>query len=69
MERFVKGSQTDTKLDTIAASIPHFRDSLSTASKARAVYLNKPEGTMLWHSLNESTALNLIGAKTVLLNH
>ena len=69
MERFVKGSQTDTKLDTIAASIPHFRDSLSTASKARAVYLNKPEGTMLWHSLNENTALNLIGAKTVLLNH
>ena len=69
MERFVKGSQTGTKLDTIAASIPHFRDSLSTVSKARAVYLNKPEGTMLWHSLNESTALNLIGAKTVLLNH
>ena len=68
MERFVKGSQTDTKLDTIAASIPHFRDSLSTASKARAVYLNKPEGTMLWHYVNESTALNLIGARAVLLN-
>ena len=68
MERFVKGSQTGTKLDTIAASIPHFRDSLSTASKARAVYLNKPEGTMLWHSVDESAALNLIGARAVLLN-
>ena len=68
MERFVKGSQTDHDLDTIAASIPHFRDSLSTASKARAVYLNKPEGTMLWHSLNENTALNLVEAIAVLLN-
>jgi hypothetical protein len=68
MERFVKGSQIDTDLDTIAVSIPHFRDSISTASKARAVYLNKPEGTMLWHSLNESTALNLVEAGAVLLN-
>jgi hypothetical protein len=69
MERFVKGSQIDHDLDSIAASIPHFRDSISTASKARAVYLNKPEGTMLWHSLNESTALSLIKARAVLLNH
>ena len=68
MERFVKGSQTDTKLDTIAASIPHFRDSLSIVSKARAVYLNKPGGTILWHSVDESAALNLIGARAVLLN-
>jgi hypothetical protein len=69
MERFVNGSQLDADLDTIAASIPHFRDSISTASKARAVYLNKPEGTMLWHSINESTALSLIKARAVLLNH
>ena len=68
MERFVKGSQTDHDLDTIAVAIPHFRDSISTASKARAVYLNKPEGTMLWHSINESTVLNPIGVRAVLLN-
>lgn len=68
MERFVKESPTDADLDTIAASIPHPRDSISTASKARAVYLNKPEGTMLWHSINESTALSPIGASAVLLN-
>jgi hypothetical protein len=68
MERFMKGSQIDTKIDTIAVTIPHFRDSISTASKARAVYLNKPEGTMLWRSINENTTLNLVEAGAVLLN-
>jgi hypothetical protein len=67
--RFETGSEIDSKLNAIASSIPHLRDSISTASKARAVYLNKPEGTLLWQSINQDDILNLERVKEILLNH
>jgi hypothetical protein len=67
VERFIHQSKLDLQLSVIALSIPHMRDSISTASKARAVYLNKPEGTVLWHSIHESTSLRHKGAREALI--
>ncbi|NDB69712.1 MAG: hypothetical protein EB015_17250 [Methylocystaceae bacterium] len=51
--RLQDGSEAFIALDQIAETTSHLRDASATASKARAVYLNKSEGALLWHAIGE----------------
>ena len=68
--RFEEGTDTFAALQKISQAISHLRDPLATASKARAVYLNKSEGALLWHAVGEVVPLHTAEVEAALLvNH
>ena len=68
--RFEEGTDTFAALQKISQAISHLRDPLATASKARAVYLNKSEGALLWHAVGEMVPLHTAEVEVALLaNH
>jgi hypothetical protein len=68
--RFQEGTEVFNTLNHISETTSHLRDPLATASKARAVYLNKSEGALLWHAVGEMVPLHTGEAEAALLpNH
>ena len=65
--RFQGGSVAFIALDQIAETTSHLRDPLATASKTRAVYLNKSEGALLWHAIGEMVPLHKAEVEEALL--
>ncbi len=66
--RLQDGSEAFIALDQIAETTSHLRDPSATASKARAVYLNKSEGALLWHAVGEMVPLHKVEAEAALIH-
>ncbi len=68
--RFQEGTEVFNALNHISETTSHLRDPQATASKARAVYLNKSEGALLWHAVGEMVPLHTAEVeKALLTNH
>jgi hypothetical protein len=65
--RFHEGTEVFNALNHISEETSHLRDPQATASKARAVYLNKSEGALLWHAVGEMVPLFTAEVEVALL--